>query len=235
MGIVRTEIKQFARKQVAQLGSKHKIIILDEADSMTEGAQQALRRVMELYSNTTRFALACNFSEKLIDPIKSRCAVLRYSQLTEKDMLQRLVDVCKLENVNYVPEGLEAIIFSSNGDLRQSINNLQSTACSFDLVNADNVFKFCDRPHPDIIRSIIKFCTLRDIDNALKILFSLNKSGFNPLDIIKVMFRVLKTFDMNDLKKLEFIKHIGYTHMIMLTEAQTMLQLSGLIATLCSS
>ena len=50
---------------------------------MTDGAQQALRRTMELYSSTTRFALACNTSEKIIEPIQSRCAMLRYSKLTD--------------------------------------------------------------------------------------------------------------------------------------------------------
>lgn len=79
---------------------KHKIIILDEADSMTDGAQQALRRTMEIYSNTTRFALACNNSEKIIEPIQSRCAMIRYGKLTDAQILAKILDVCKKENVN---------------------------------------------------------------------------------------------------------------------------------------
>lgn len=78
---------------------KHKIVILDEADSMTGGAQQALRRTMEIYSNTTRFALACNQSNKIIEPIQSRCAVLRYTKLTDSQILRRLLEICKMENV----------------------------------------------------------------------------------------------------------------------------------------
>lgn len=70
---------------------RHKIVILDEADSMTEGAQQALRRTMELYSSTTRFALAANNSEKIIEPIQSRCAVLRYSRLTDAQILAKVL------------------------------------------------------------------------------------------------------------------------------------------------
>jgi replication factor C subunit 2/4 len=74
---------------------------LDEADSMTGGAQQALRRTMEIYSNTTRFALACNQSNKIIEPIQSRCAVLRYTKLTDTQILRRLLEICKMENVSF--------------------------------------------------------------------------------------------------------------------------------------
>ena len=82
--VVRNRIKAFAQKKVTLPPGRHKVIVLDEADSMTEGAQQAMRRTMEIYSSTTRFALACNQSEKIIEPIQSRCAVLRYSKLTDQ-------------------------------------------------------------------------------------------------------------------------------------------------------
>jgi len=68
---------------------------------MTAGAQQALRRTMELYSNTTRFALACNISNKIIEPIQSRCAILRYNKLDDKQILKRLLEICEIENVLY--------------------------------------------------------------------------------------------------------------------------------------
>ena len=69
-------------------------------DRMTTGAQQALRRTMEIYSNTTRFALACNMSNKIIEPIQSRCAILRYAKLRDSEVLKRLLEICKLEDVS---------------------------------------------------------------------------------------------------------------------------------------
>lgn len=72
---------------------------MDEADSMTGGAQQALRRTMELYTNTTRFALACNESSKIIEPLQSRCAVLRYEKLKDEEILERLLEICEQEQV----------------------------------------------------------------------------------------------------------------------------------------
>ena len=105
---------------------------------MTEGAQQALRRTMELYSKTTRFALACNASDKIIgefqhskkrlkkdekyfllEPIQSRCAMLRYSKLNDEQLLKRLIEIAKTESVSFTSEGLEAIIFTAQGDMRQ--------------------------------------------------------------------------------------------------------------------
>ena len=69
---MREKIKMFAQKKVSLPEGFHKIVLLDEADSMTPAAQQALRRIMELYSSTTRFALACNISSKIIEPIQVR-------------------------------------------------------------------------------------------------------------------------------------------------------------------
>lgn len=67
---------------------------------MTDGAQQALRRTMEIYSNTTRFALACNNSEKIIEPIQSRCAMLRYGKLSDAQVLAKVIEICTKENVS---------------------------------------------------------------------------------------------------------------------------------------
>ena len=73
--------------------------IFKEIPSMTAGAQQALRRTMEIYANTTRFALACNMSNKIIEPIQSRCAILRYSKLRDTEILKRLLEICEMEKV----------------------------------------------------------------------------------------------------------------------------------------
>jgi len=96
---VRNKIKMFAQQKVTLPPGRHKIIILDEADSMTDGAQQALRRTMELWSNTTRFALACNNSDKIIEAIQSRCAMLRYGKLSDQEVITQLLNVCKAEKV----------------------------------------------------------------------------------------------------------------------------------------
>ncbi|KAM6157193.1 replication factor C subunit 2 isoform 2-T2 [Erethizon dorsatum] len=212
---------------------RHKIIILDEADSMTDGAQQALRRTMEIYSKTTRFALACNASDKIIEPIQSRCAVLRYTKLTDAQVLARLLSVIEKEAVPYTDDGLEAIIFTAQGDMRQALNNLQSTFSGFGFINSENVFKVCDEPHPLLVKEMIQHCVSADIDEAYKILAHLWHLGYSPEDIIGNVFRVCKTFQMAEYLKLEFIKEIGYTHMRVAEGVNSLLQMAGLLARLC--
>lgn len=231
--VVRNRIKMFAQQKVTLPRGRHKIIILDEADSMTEAAQQALRRTMELYSSTTRFALACNSSEKIIEPIQSRCAMLRYSKLSDAQVLAKVLEVCKAENIDHTDDGLEAVVFTAQGDMRQALNNLQSTFEGFGFVKSENVFKVCDEPHPILIKDMLDHCVKSDIDESFKLLNHLWKLGYSSEDIITSVFRVCKTHNMAEFIKLEFIKEIGLTHLSLVQGTQSLLQLSGMLARLC--
>jgi replication factor C subunit 2/4 len=80
--------------------------------------------IMTEYSNTTRFALACNDSSKLIEPIQSRCAIVRFTKLSDEEMLKRLKTIMDKENFNHTTDGFEALIFTAEGDMRYALNNL---------------------------------------------------------------------------------------------------------------
>ena len=232
---VRNKIKMFAQKKVTLPPGRHKIIILDEADSMTSAAQQALRRTIEIYSNTTRFALACNQSEKIIEAIQSRCAILRYTKLPDAQLLKRLMEVCQAESVAHVDEGLEAVIFTSQGDMRQALNNLQATQAGFGTVTADNVFKVCDQPHPVLVKTMIQACIDGSIDDAYVRIAELHRMGYAAVDIIGTIFQVVKRFDpakMTEDMRLKFIREIGQCHLTILQGNDTLVQLTGLIARL---
>jgi len=231
--VVRNKIKMFAQQKVTLPSGKHKIVILDEADSMTEAAQQALRRTMEIFSSTTRFALACNSSEKIIEPIQSRCAMLRYSKLSDAQVLAKVLEVCKQENVDHSDDGLEAVVFTAQGDMRQALNNLQSTHEGFGFVKSENVFKVCDEPHPLLIKDMLDHCFKSDIENSYKIMAHLWKLGYSSEDIVTSIFRVCKTHNLPEFVKLEFIKEIGLTHLALVQGTQSLLQLSGMLARLC--
>ncbi|ODQ61198.1 hypothetical protein WICANDRAFT_99744 [Wickerhamomyces anomalus NRRL Y-366-8] len=229
--VVRNKIKQFAQKKVSLPEGRHKIIILDEADSMTPGAQQALRRTMEIYSNTTRFAFACNVSNKIIEPLQSRCAILRYTKLSDEEVLKRLLEIIKFEKVEYSNDGLEALIFTAEGDMRQAINNLQSTVAGFGFVNGENVFKIVDSPHPLIIKKMILSVVNGDIDQSLELLKGLWDKGYSAIDIASTSFKVVKNLDeIDESDRLEIMKEIGITHMRVLEGVGSYLQLNALIA-----
>nr|CAH7741212.1 unnamed protein product [Callosobruchus chinensis] len=232
---VRNKVKMFAQQKVTLPPGRHKIVILDEVDSMTEGAQQALRRTMEIYSNTTRFALACNYSEKVIEAIQSRCAILRYSRLTDAQVMARVIKVCQAENVKYTEDGLEAIVFIAQGDMRQALNNLQSTHNGFGEVNSQNVYKVCDEPHPMLIKEMLKNCIDGDIRKAYKVIQYLWSLGYAAEDIIKNIFRVCKNMDIDEGLKLSFIKEISLTHQRIVDGLCSLIQMSGLLARLCKA
>ncbi|KAK9470872.1 P-loop containing nucleoside triphosphate hydrolase protein [Dipodascopsis tothii] len=232
--VVRNRIKTFAQKKVNLPAGRQKIVILDEADSMTAQAQQALRRTMEIYSATTRFAFACNQSNKIIEPLQSRCAILRYSRLTDEQVLRRLMEIIKAEDVQYSEDGVAALIFAAEGDMRQAINNLQSTVAGFGFVSGDNVFRVVDSPHPIAVQAMVKACQEGKIEAALETLRTLWDKGYSAVDVVSTMFRVVKTMDsLNEFVKMEYIKEIGFTHMRVLDGVSTYLQLTGCLARLC--
>ncbi|KAF7388925.1 replication factor C subunit 2 isoform X1 [Vespula maculifrons] len=231
--VVRNKIKMFAQKKVNLTKGKHKIIILDEADSMTDGAQQALRRTMEIYSSTTRFALACNNSEKIIEPIQSRCAMLRYGKLSDAQILAKVIEVCQKENVSYTDDGLESIVFTAQGDMRQALNNLQSTYNGFGHVNGTNVFKVCDEPHPLLVKEMLELCTQGNICKAFTIMQHLWRLGYSAEDIIGNIFRVCKNLPIDEKLKLDMIKEIGITHLGIVNGMNSLLQMNSLLARLC--
>ena len=202
--------------------------------SMTAGAQQALRRTMEIHSNTTRFAFACNQSNKIIEPLQSRCAILRYSRLADPQIVARLLQICEAEEVQYSDDGLAALVFSAEGDMRQAINNLQSTWAGFGFVSGDNVFRVVDSPHPIKVQAMLKACWETKVDAALEALQELWGLGYSSHDIISTMFRVTKSMpNITEHGRLEFTKEIGFCHMRVLEGMQTLLQLSGCVAKLC--
>ena len=235
LDVVRNKIKQFAQKKVNLPPNRHKIVILDEADSMTSAAQQAMRRIMEIYSSTTRFALACNDSSKIIEPIQSRCALVRYKRLTDAELLTRLIVICELEHVQKTEDGLESILYTSDGDMRNAINSLQATYQGFGIVNATNVFKVCDQPHPVAIQTIIGSCIQGDLMSSQKELTKLMGEGYSSQDVISTLSKVVRSgaVQMPEYAQLQFIKEIGDCHLRISDGVDTPLQLTALLARLC--
>lgn len=103
-----------------------------------------------------------------------------------------------MSQVQYNDEGLEALVFTAEGDMRQAINNLQSTWSGFAFVSGDNVFKVCDQPHPIIVQAMIRACLKGDVDRAMDKLNELWDQGYSAVDIVVTVFRVVKTFDEYD-------------------------------------
>jgi len=137
--VVREQIKTFAStKQIFSLGvsarasgmASYKLIVLDEADAMTNTAQMALRRIMEKYTVNTRFCIIANYSHKLSPALLSRCTRFRFSPLKEQDIRVLVDKVVEEENVKILPEAVDALVKLSKGDMRRALNVLQACHAS---------------------------------------------------------------------------------------------------------
>lgn len=228
--VIRDRIKIFAQ---LKLDSELKIIFLDEADNMTSSAQQALRRIMELYSHSTRFILSCNISSNIIEPIQSRCTIFRFSKILNDQLKKRLTHICNLEKINYTNNGLDAIILTSDGDMRTALNNLSSVYFGFKLINEYNVYKVCDIPNPNLIKKIVNSCIKGDIESATNCMNELYVSGFNSEDIISIIKLIVKESEINNKLKLQFLYILSEYHLRISNGCTHILQLNGLCAKLC--
>lgn len=135
---VREKIKTFARH--VGYGVPFKIVILDEADHMARDTQPALRRIMEEFSESTRFILTCNYSSNIIEPIQSRCVVLQFRRLPADEVVGYLKRLCEKRDVKVEKEALELVYEVTEGDLRHSLNLLQAAASRGSLT-VENVNK----------------------------------------------------------------------------------------------
>tara|TARA_R100000742_G_C4278062_1_gene100518 strand:- start:1374 stop:2288 length:915 start_codon:yes stop_codon:yes gene_type:complete len=102
-----------------------KVVILDEADFLTIQAQASLRNIIETFSRTTRFIMTCNFVERIIDPLQSRCQVLKIVPPTKKDVAKHLNWILEEEEIVYEVNDLGSIVNQYYPDLRKCINTIQ--------------------------------------------------------------------------------------------------------------
>lgn len=173
ISIVREKVKDFARMQLTNPPAGYKsrypcppfkIIILDEADSMTQDAQSALRRTMETYSKITRFCLICNYVTRIIDPLASRCSKFRFKSLDQGNAKRRLEEIAQLEGVGMEDGAVDSLIKSSEGDLRKAITYLQSAAR---LVGANSATAAGDDAEMEVDAKLVTVKIIEDIAGVI--------------------------------------------------------------------
>lgn len=125
--VVREKIKRYAMNSVSLDPNipPWKIIILDEADNMTSDSQFALRKIMEDYSKVTRFCIICNYHNKIIDPIVSRCSLYRFKPIPKEFICKKLKEICVKEGTLISDNNINKVEELSRGDMRKAINFLQ--------------------------------------------------------------------------------------------------------------
>ncbi len=231
--MVRTKLKDFARTRI--VGEiPFKILILDEADSMTREAQHALRRTMENFADITRFVLICNYPSKIIEPVQSRTAVFKFKRLSTEAIASRLRCIAEKEGVDLKEDGLEALIEISEGDLRKAINLLQSVAYLNVPVTREVVYKTAGLVYPERVEEMIKLAYNGDFEKARKELIRvLVEEGVSGEDLLQEFYRVLsrgKVIDLASEDKIELLKFISDLDYRLSMGATDYIQLTALLA-----
>ncbi|NWX57803.1 RFC5 factor, partial [Promerops cafer] len=165
--IVRGPILSFASTRTI-FKKGFKLVILDEADAMTQDAQNALRRVIEKFTENTRFCLICNYLSKIIPALQSRCTRFRFGPLTPELMVPRLQHVIQEEGVDVTEDGMKALVTLSSGDMRRALNILQSTSMAFGKVTEENVYTCTGHPLKSDIANILDWMLNQDFSTAYR-------------------------------------------------------------------
>ncbi|SIR92974.1 replication factor C small subunit [Natronorubrum thiooxidans] len=229
--VVRDRIKDFARSSFG--GYDHRIIFLDEADALTSDAQSALRRTMEQFSNNTRFILSCNYSSQIIDPIQSRCAVFRFTELSADALEAQIREIAAIEGIDVTDDGVDALVFAGDGDMRKAINGLQAAAVMGEVVDEETVFAITSTARPEEVEAMVEHAIDGDFTAARAALEDLlMERGLAGGDVIDQLHRSAWEFDIPEQATVRLLERLGEVDYRITEGANERLQLEAMLASL---
>jgi replication factor C small subunit len=234
INVIREKVKNFARTAAISSDVSFKILIMDEADSLTSAAQHALRRTMEIYTRTCRFCLIGNYSENIIEPIQSRCSIFRFGPLSEGDMKNWVTTIANKEGVNLFEEGVEAIYEAAQGDLRKATNLLQAAAATQQgEVDDVTIYTVLGKVSPGKVREMINMGLKGQFLDAREMLRTLLiDEGLAAEDIIRIVYSEVLRLGIPEQWKVKLSDTIGEIDYRLTQGARPEIQLSALIAKL---
>ena len=228
--IINNTIQPFCKKKIEEKYN-HKLIILDEADSITQKAQNLLSNIISEFRDTSRFVFICNDYTQIIESIQSKCMIIKYPKIDKFNLFLKIKNICINENIKYTEKGIDTLIFVSNNDIRQLINNLECIYYSFGEINEENIYKFIDKPNTFYINEIINACYKKNFKKVLQIINNLYFKGYTPNDILLTFMKyILESNDniiTNEEIKLKLYETISQSYIIINNETDTLLQLCG--------
>jgi replication factor C small subunit len=227
--VIRTRIKNFSRTK--PIGASFKIIFLDEADALTSDAQNALRRLMEMYSDVTRFIMSCNYSSNIISPIQSRAVMFRFKSLSKENVFEYMDRIVKGEKLKIEKEALETLYSLSEGDMRKATNILQASAVLGKKITSELIYDVAAQAEPKEIIEMINHALDGKFSNAREILKELLlKKGISGQDIIKDISNQLYKLDISEQAKIELVEKVGEFEFRLDQGGNEQLQLEAMLA-----
>ena len=223
-------IKNFVKSKVP-LGQSFKILIMDEAERLTDAAQHALRRLMELYHKTCRVCIICNQPEKVIEYLKSRCSTFNFRYLEGKEIKKRLKYIAESEKIEIEETSLDIILKSSKGDLRKAINIFQTIAIpDLGIINLELINKIQQEVKTDDIRRLLNFSISGNFVKANDLLLELLKENPIRSDLLKQISSEIPNLEIENSIKMKLIEAATKTDYIITQSKNIDIQLSSLLA-----
>jgi len=211
--IVRDKIKNFATSSMNTYENipYFKIIILDEADAMTSDSQFALRRIIEKYTDMTRFILICNYVTKIIPPLASRCMKLRFQSISNISLEKIINKIAENENIKLNSSFITHLNSIAKGDLRKSINLFERTYFIDKELQIKTLNEVSGQIDSDFMEEI--WCNIiSDTMDIKKILFLVNKfknMGYSSLNLLDSIFKKIIEMDIEDKRKAKILIEIS--------------------------
>lgn len=230
--VVREDIKDFAMTDT--IGDfPFKLIFLDEVDNTTKDAQSAMRRTMEDYSDKTRFILSCNYPNKILPPIQSRCAIFRISPLDDRDIAEIVDKVAENEDVTFEGDAKDSLIQYASGDARKALNSLQAAHLG-GTVDEQSVEAVANRTDYQDVQAIIDLAVQGDLSEAQKKLdVDVLKEGVSASFFLEKAFsHVSGAMDIPDDARAKMLDTIGEADYRILEGANPHIQLHSVLAKL---
>ncbi|KAG2363257.1 P-loop containing nucleoside triphosphate hydrolase protein [Suillus spraguei] len=227
--VVREQIKQFAETRTL-FSQGFKLIILDEADMMTQQAQAALRRVIEQYTKNVRFCIICNYVNKIAPAIQSRCTRFRFSPLPIAEVEKRVNGVVEAERVNLTQDGKKALLKLSKGDMRRALNVLQACHAAYSSIGETEIYNCTGNPHPSDIETIVnsmlsdEFTTSYQMISAMK-----TERGLALQDLISGAYEYVETIEFKSQARVYLLDFLATTEHRLSTGGSEKMQLSALL------
>lgn len=230
IGIVRGQILNFASTKTI-FSKGYKLIILDEADAMTNDAQNALRRIIEKFTDNVRFCLIGNYLSKIIPALQSRCTRFRFGPLGVEQILPRLDLVCREEKVDITQDGKEALMRLAQGDMRKVLNILQSCNMAFGRVDEDLVYTCVGHPLRSDIASIANWALNEDFSTAYKQVSQLKtKKGLSLQDILTEVHGYIHKLDLPAQVRIHLLVKLAELEARLMAGATEKIQLGAFLA-----
>ncbi|ESK85163.1 dna replication factor [Moniliophthora roreri MCA 2997] len=227
--VVREQIKQFAETRT--LFSKgFKLIILDEADMMTQAAQAALRRIIEQYTKNVRFCIICNYVNKITPAIQSRCTRFRFSPLPISEVEKRLKTVIEAEKVNLTDDGKDALLKLSKGDMRRALNVLQACHAAYDITRETEIYNCTGNPHPSDIEKICQYMMGHDFTTAYQMISKMKiERGLALQDLLTGAYEYIESIELKPHARIYLLDQLATTEHRLSTGGNEKIQMSALL------